>query len=244
MAVSQYDAHAAITYARAPQATPIVVSAMKAAIGRRVDDVFASDDLYRNGMPIDSYHWGSNSVRAAYGVFLLDAAQLGATGSHSVTECRGHALDFLHYLHGQNPLSMVYLTNMAAHGGEHSSWQFFHNWFGQSQSAHSRAKHVGKPSSIREPHYPYFRGTDNHGIRDDKTSLFGPAPGFVPGGPYRGYSGDSTPPGGASYPNLFYRDWNDQTVWTARTWEITESSIGYQGPYVALVAAFLNAPEP
>ena len=32
----------------------------------------------------------------------------GATGSHTAAECRRHALDLLHYFHGQNPLSMVY----------------------------------------------------------------------------------------------------------------------------------------
>jgi hypothetical protein len=133
---------------------------------------------------------------------------------------------------------MVYLTNMAALGGEHSSWQLFHNWFGQSQSAFSRSRYVGKPAWVAEPHYPYFTGVDNHGVRDDKVSTLGPAPGFVPGGPYRGYSGDATPPRGAVAPDRYYRDWNDQSAWTARTWEITESSIGYQGPYVALAAAF------
>jgi hypothetical protein len=135
---------------------------------------------------------------------------------------------------------MVYLTNMASLGGEHSSWQIFHNWFGQSQSSYSRSRYVGRAASIVEAHYPYFEGTDNHGVRDDKTSLFGPAPGFVPGGPNQEYSGDARPPGHAVYPNRSYRDWNDQKVWTARTWEITEPSIGYQGPYVALVAAFAS----
>jgi endoglucanase len=234
-----YDAHAAVTYVQAAGATPGVVAAMRASIARQVDQIFVSDDLYRNGMPISSYHWGSNATRAGQGVFLLEAARLGATGSHTAAECRRHALDILHFFHGQNPLSMVYLTNMTSFGGEHSSWQFFHNWFGQSQSPYSRANYVGKPSSVLEPHYPYFREVDNHAIRDDNTSALGPAPGFVPGGPNRNYSGDATPPRGAVWPNRFYRDWNDQAIWTARTWEITENSIGYQGPYVALVAAFV-----
>ena len=42
---------------------------------------------------------------------------------------------------------MVYLTNMASLGGEHSSWQIFHDWFGQSRSAYSRSRYVGKPSA-------------------------------------------------------------------------------------------------
>ena len=237
---TSYDTHAAITYLQAPGATPAVVAAMRASIGNAVDRIFASDDLYRNGMPEPSYHWGSNSTRAGHGVFLLHAARLGATGLHTAAECRRHAQDFLHYFHGQNPLNMIYLTNMASRGGEHSSWQLFHNWFGQSQSAHSRSNYVGKPPSIVELHYPYVRGADNHGINDDKSSAFGPAPGFVPGGPNRNYSGSATPPGRAVYPNRFYRDWNDQSAWTARSWEITENSIGYQGPYVALAAAFVT----
>jgi endoglucanase len=236
----RYDTHAALTYVQTPQATPAVVSAMRAGVGRQVEEVFSADDLYRSGMPAWSYHWGSNGVRAGRGVFLLRAAQLGATGSRTPAECRRHALDFLHYFHGLNPLGMVYLTNMAGLEGEHSSWQVYHDWFGQSRDAYSRARYVGKPAAVVEPDYPYFDGIDNHGLRDGKVSLFGPAPGLVPGGPNRDYSGDARPPHGSPFPNRSYRDWNDQEVWTARTWEVTETSIGYQGPYVALVAAFAS----
>jgi peptidoglycan/LPS O-acetylase OafA/YrhL len=242
--VARYDTQAALTYVRAASATPAVVSAMKAGIARQVARIFAADDLYRSGIPSASYHWGSNAVRAAHGLFLLQAARLGATGSYTPEECRRHALDILHSFHGQNALSMVYLTNMASGGGEHSSWQIFHNWFGQSEDPYSRARYVGKPRSVVEPHYPYFPGPDNHGVRDDKTSALGPAPGFVPGGPNQGYTGDARPPGGGACPERFYRDWNDQAAWTARTWEITETSIGYQGPYVALAAAFVGCLHP
>jgi hypothetical protein len=238
--VMSYDTQAALTYVEAPGATPAVVAAMRADISAQVDYIFSSDDLYRNGMPAWSYYWGSNAIRAGYGVFLLHAARLGATGSRTAADCRRHALDFLHFFHGQNALGMVYLSNMASRGGEHSSWQFYHAWFGDSANAHSRSSFIGKPAGVVEPHYPYFAGTDNHGIRDDKVSSLGPAPGFVPGGPNKDYSGDAAPPLGSVYPSRFYRDWNDQTVWTARTWEITENSIGYQGPYVALAAAFVD----
>jgi hypothetical protein len=238
LTAGQYETHAALAYAGAPGATASVVATIRARIAAHVAEILAEGGSYGNGMPERSYHWGSNSARAAYGVFLLDAARLRATGARSPDECRARALGLLHHFHGLNPLGMVYLTNMAAFGGEHSSFQIFHHWFGQSGSAFSRERYVGKPASLAEPHYPYFAGTDNHGIRDGKTSRFGPAPGFVPGGPNRDYGGDATPPAGARHGELFYRDWNDQAVWTARSWEITESSIGYQGPYVALVAAF------
>jgi hypothetical protein len=240
LAAGHYPLHAAITYLRTPHADPGLAATLRTQVGREVDRLFLADDLYRNGMPESSYHWGSNSKRAAAGVLLLDAAELSATGSHTAAECRAHALDLLHFFHGQNALGMLYLTNMASQGGEHSSWQVFHHWFGQSQSAHSRARYAGKPLFVREPDYPYFAGRDNHGIGDDKVSSHGPPPGFVPGGPNRDYAGDASPPAGAGSPARFYRDWNDQGVWTARTWEITETSIGYQGPYVALVAAFVS----
>jgi endoglucanase len=243
--VVAFDTQAALTYVQTPTGTSgLVVTNMRANIANQVNYIFASDDHYRNGMPSWSYYWGSNAIRAGYGAFLMTAARLGLTGSHTAAECRAHALEFLHFFHGQNTLSMVYLTNMAAQGGEHSSWQMYHGWFGASDNASSRAQYIGKPAAVAEPFYPYFAGTDNHGINDNKASALGPAPGFVVGGPNASYGGDATPPLGSVYPNRFYRDWSDQTVWTARTWEITENSIGYQGPYVALGSYFMEPAAP
>ena len=241
--VLAYDTQAALTYVQTAGATAQVKANIPASIGAQVDYILANDDLYRNGMPDWSYHWGSNAMRAGYGVFLTLAAQLGATGSATAAECRAHALDFLHFFHGQNAMSMVYLTNMSPLGGEHSSYQLYHAWFGASASTYSSTNYIGKPAAIAEPDYPYFKGVDNHGIDDNKSSALGPAPGFVPGGPNASYSGTAVPPAGATYLNRFYRDWCDQTVWTAVTWEITENSISYQGPYVALAAAFVTVPH-
>ncbi|MCK6555952.1 glycoside hydrolase family 9 protein [Candidatus Binatia bacterium] len=240
--VVDYDTFAALTYVDTPGATAAVVSNMRADIADQVDYIFSENDLYRNGMPAWSYYWGSNAIRAGYGLFLIEAARLDATGSHTTDECRQHALDLYHFFHGQNALNMLYLTNMAARGGEHSSFQFYHSWFGDSASAFSLATFMGKPPGIVEPDYPYFKGTDNFGIGDNKTSTLGPPPGFVTGGPNKDYAGTASPPLGAVYYNRFYRDWADQTEWTVRSWEITENSIGYEGPYVALGAYFLGPP--
>jgi len=242
---ARYDTHAAMTYVQAPGATAGVVSNMLASISAQVDYIFATNDQYRNGLPDWAYHWGSNVPRASTGIFLHQAVKLGQTGVHSTAEVLEHAQDFLHFFHGQNPLNMVYLTNMAAQGGEHSSWQFYHAWFGDSNNAYSTSNFFGKPPEVAEPDYPYFKGTDNHGVNDDKASLVGPPPGFVPGGPNKDYSGTAIPPGGAGFYNRYYRDWADQAAWTARTWEITENSIGYQGAYVALGAYYMAdaAPE-
>jgi hypothetical protein len=242
--VMAYDTQAALTYVQAPGATLAVVTQMRANVANQVDYIFSSDDLYRDGMPDWSYYWGSSSIRAGYGVFLLRAAQLGSTGSHSADECRRHALDFLHFFHGQNALNMAYLSNLSALGGEHSSWQFYHSWFGYSGNAYSSANFIGKPAAVSEPFYPYFAGVDNHGVNDNKASALGPPPGFVVGGPNTSYSGDTTPPLGSNGYNRFYRDWCEQGVGDPRTWEITENSIGYQGPYAALAAAFMAAAHP
>ena len=134
------------------------------------------------------------------------------------------------------------MSNMTALGGEHSSWQFYHAWFGASENVYSALNFMGKPAGVSEPDYPYFKGTDNHGVNDNKSSLSGPPPGFVPGGPNKNYSGDATPPAGAGFYNRYYRDWADQAVWTAVTWEITENSIGYQGAYVALGSYYMAEP--
>lgn len=239
-----YDTHAALTYIQAPGATTAVVNNMRANVGAQVNYIFANNDFYRNGMPDWSYHWGSNKVRASYGIFLHQAVKLGETGSHTVSEALEHAQDFLHFFHGQNPINMVYLTNMAGIGGEHSSWQIYHGWFGASGNTYSTTNFLGKPPGVTEPDYPYFKGTDNHGVSDNNTSLLGPAPGFVPGGPNKDYSGTAVPPSGEVYYNRFYRDWADQSTPSAVTWEISENSISYQGAYVALGAYYVDTSSP
>ncbi len=239
---ARYDSHAAITYVQAAGATAAVVTNMRASIGAQVDYIFSTNDLYRNGLPDWAYHWGSNVPRASTGIFLHQAVKLNATGSHSAAETLQHAQDFLHFFHGQNAINMLYLTHMTELGGEHSSWQFYHAWFGDSNNAYSTSNFMGKPPEVNEPDYPYYKGTDNHGVNDNKASLLGPPPGFVPGGPNKDYSGTAIPPKNADSYNRYYRDWADQAVWTAQTWEITENSIGYQGTYVALGAYYMSLP--
>src|SRR5262249_22799679 len=120
----------------------------------------------------------------------------------------------------------------------------YHAWFCDSRNAYSRTNYIGKPAAVSEPHYPYFAGVDNHGVNDNNASALGPPPGLVVGGPNTSYSGDTAPPLGSSGYNRFYRDWCEQRSGDPRTWEITENSIGYQGPYTALAAAFMATAHP
>ena len=99
--VMGYDTQAALAYLEAPGATAAVVANMRASVSAQVDYIFSVDDLYRNGMPDWSYYWGSNSIRAGYGLFLVEAARLGLTGGQTAVEARAHALDFFHFFHAR-----------------------------------------------------------------------------------------------------------------------------------------------
>jgi endoglucanase len=85
--------------------------------------------LYRAWISDDSYCWGGNRRRACYGLAALGGANAGLAGSLS-NYLRQSALDQLHALHGVNPLSLVYLTNMGRYGAELSATRIYHEWFG------------------------------------------------------------------------------------------------------------------
>jgi hypothetical protein len=88
-----------------------------------------SHELYRAWISVDSYCWGGNRRRACYGLAALGGANAGLAGSLS-NYLRQRALDQLHALHGVNPLSLVYLTNMGRYGAELSATRIYHEWFG------------------------------------------------------------------------------------------------------------------
>ncbi len=228
-----FDTQAAITYLQTPQATTAVVDNMRNRIGGTVDEIFTYNDLYRNGMASGSYHSGSNRVRMGIGLLLLTAAELNATGSHSAAECVQYAQEIYHYFHGQNAMSMTYLSNMALWGADHSAYQVYDEWFGMVCNAFSPANFVGKPKHIFEPAYPYF-------VSDDDISPFGPLPGLVPGGPNTGYSGGVTPPANAGYDNLYYRD----TCQIPQSYQFSENFLPSQGFYLALGSHFVSTSSP
>jgi hypothetical protein len=214
-----------------------------------VDPAFTIDGVY-GGMFGDSsngwdWSWGSNRNQGAYGFNLMMAAKQGITGSHTAQEVSFLAQKHLHFLCGLNPLNMVYLTNMAAYGGEHSSFQLYHGWFSHNGADEKgNPQYNGRPTWVDEPLYPYYPD-------DSQTSTFGPAPGLIPGGPnwyYGKYSGaDYTIPN-RKWPAYAYRefsigcDWDDQAqICKAASWEITEPMQAYQGPFVGLVSFLMSS---
>jgi hypothetical protein len=173
---------------------------------------------------VDGYWWGSNSTKAKRGAVYTQAIVAGV-GDRSRTEYLNAASDYLHYIHGVNPLNKVYLSNMGGYGAENSVTQFYHNWF--------------------------KKGTDWDAVGSSK---YGPAPGFLVGGPNDSYARDDccnsvcggygakmckmpvkSPPSGQP-PSKSYADFNDG--WPINSWEVTENSNSYQIAYIRLLSKF------
>jgi endoglucanase len=123
-----------------------------------------------------------------------------------------------------NPLGKVYLSNMGAFGAENSIDQFFHSWF-----------------------------ADGSALWDSVSgSTYGPAPGFLVGGPNPSqYDWDDRCPGisplcGPARPSppygqpaqKAYLDFN--TGWPLNSWPLSENSNGYQTAYIRLLARFVR----
>ncbi|MCA8902259.1 MAG: glycoside hydrolase family 9 protein [Hyphomonas sp.] len=136
---------------------------------------------------------------------------------------------YLHYFHGVNPLGKVFLSNMGELGAENSVDSFYHGWFADGSE---------KWDSV-------------------SGSEFGPAPGFVVGGPNPYYKWDPCCPKSCGNPNWnfvcfetpleppagqpplkSYRDFN--TSWPLNSWEVTENSNGYQAAYLRLAANYIE----
>ena len=151
-------------------------------------------------------------------------------GLENNTDAIDAALAILNYLHGVNPLNFVYLSNMYEYGGDRGVNEFYHSWFSNGSPLWDR---VGE-------------------------STWGPAPGFLTGGPNPGYDWDGCCPGGCgsaannaictsesiSPPKnqpvqKSYKDFN--TSWPLNSWSVTENSCGYQVNYIRLLSKFVSA---
>jgi hypothetical protein len=173
---------------------------------------------------INWYGWGSNSTKSGKGSMFMDLIEFNIAGTDA-TAAKNHALTYVNYLHGVNPQAMVYLSNMYSLGVHSSVNEFYHTWFGDGSDLWDR---VG-------------------------LSTYGPAPGFLVGGPNPDYDWDGfcntnpsdtrcgsaapTPPKGQPAQKA-YRDFN--TSWPINSWSVTENSCGYQSNYVRLLSKFVN----
>lgn len=142
-----------------------------------IDQYNASTDLYRSHMGDDAYHWGHNQARTSAGCYNLDFNTFGINTSNA-SLYKETAEQYLHWMHGVNPLGMVMLSNMYAYGAEKSANEIYHSWF-----------------------------TDGSVWDNALTSPNGPPPGYVPGGPNKNYTG-TTPGIANQPPQKAYKDYN------------------------------------
>jgi len=127
-----------------------------------------------------------------------------------------------------NPNGKTYLSNMGGLGAENSVNSFYHAWFKD--------------------------GDRNYD--DVRTSRYGPAPGFLVGGPNDGYAPDSCCANQScgsrennrlcrlpilqsvigQPPAKSYIDFNEG--WPVASWAVTENSNSYQVAYIRLLSKF------
>jgi hypothetical protein len=171
-------------------------------------------DAYRAHVSDASYHWGSSTVKGHQGVLFYNNVTYNLNPPQSAL-CRAAAAGFVHYFHGVNPLTLVYLSNMYEHGADFGVNEIYHSWFGD-QTIYDNAL----------------------------TSPNGPAPGYVTGGanknfqPDAAYTGPRLAPPMDQPPQKAYKDWN--TSWPENSWEITEPAIYSQAAYVFLLSRFVR----
>src|SRR4030042_4582636 len=118
------------------------------------------------------YTWGSNSTKSSQGNMFYDIIYYGIDIDMNLA-VRDAAITYIHYIHGVNPLNMVYLSNMYAFGGDYCVNEFYHSWFCNGSEKWDR---VGE-------------------------SVYGPAPGYLTGGPNPRYNWDRCCPDGCGEEN-------------------------------------------
>ncbi|MEM7200674.1 MAG: glycoside hydrolase family 9 protein [Planctomycetota bacterium] len=213
---------AMLAYGDLPGATAAVADAIRGLFaasvtgGAHLAEVTSSTDAYRAPLADQDYVWGSNGVKSSRALLFVLLNRYGLE-PQSADVATAAAEGYLHYLHGVNPPGIAFITQLDE--AEGSATETYHAWF------------------------------DDGTIWDSSiTSLYGPAPGYVTGGANPNYVPDPAYSGPPLEPPLnqpiqkSYRDWN--TSWPENSWEITECSLGYQAPYLALLAAHTLAPAP
>jgi hypothetical protein len=165
---------------------------------------FNPEDLYRAYMPDWSYHWGSNMPKANYAILNQLAVNYQLDSINQNAYTR-YLRECIHYFHGVNPQGLVYLSNMYGLGAERSCDEIYHTWF-----------------------------QDGSDWDNAQTSVYGPAPGYVSGGPNSQFSVDYLIPPYAQPQQKSYLDFN--TGWPDNSWEVSEPAIYYQAAYIRMLA--------
>lgn len=219
-------------YASLPDATGAIANTLKSQYQAALNAnhnwpaVRNGEDPYRAYIGTSNFTWGSNRTISRKGLTFNNLIDYNIAGTDAA-EVRNAAVGYLNYIHGVNPQGMVYLSNMYSLGVHSSVNEFYHSWFTNGSALWDR---VG-------------------------TSTFGPAPGFLVGGPNPSYdwdgnctSGSPNAGCGAAAPNppkgqpamKAYLDFN--TSWPLNSWQITENHNDYQVAYIRLLSKFVPKP--
>src|SRR5690554_978860 len=183
---------------------------------------------YRAYLEAKDFTWGSNRTMAQKGMTFYNFVTFNLPGTDKHNSEQA-ALGYINYLHGVNPLGKVYLSNMSEFGAADSVDSFYHSWFADGS------------------------------VNWDSVSgsNYGPAPGFLVGGPNPSYSWDSCCPNscGSTSQNAAcgvaplsppaaqpaaksYLDFN--TSWPVNSWAVTENHNDYQVAYIHLLSRFVD----
>ncbi|WP_036188002.1 glycoside hydrolase family 9 protein [Marinimicrobium agarilyticum] len=219
-------------YASLPDATDSVVNDIRTAYTNGMNGhweaVTQAQDAYRAYLGESNFTWGSNRTMARQGLTFTNLAVHGL-GDAGEQAIDNAALGYLNYLHGTNPLGKVYLSNMYHLDVHNSVDSFYHSWFSDGSANWDSVK----------------------------TSNYGPAPGYLVGGPNPSYSWDACCPDscGGSENNArcgaeelsppadqpaakAYLDFN--TSWPVNSWQVTENHNDYQVAYIRLLSRFVK----
>jgi hypothetical protein len=186
---------------------------------------------YRAYMPPAHFRWGSNREISRQGQLHLNLL-LYDFDAPAAYDAREVGLGVLHYIHGVNPQGMTYLSNMYAVGATRAPNEFYHLWY---MDGSPRWDRVG-------------------------VSEFGPAPGFLVGGPNPNYDRAECCPNSCDTPEVnaacdsesivppknqpilkSYKDFN--TSWPINSWEVTENHNEYQVAYLRLLSNFVGTKD-
>ncbi len=236
---SQWDSEgqeALLYYARIPGASVSVTSAILEKFLSRIvtsPALAAANTSAPYRSLLKDITWGSNKSIAAQSRLMYLAA-VHSRSEETRAEASAAALDYAHYIHGVNPLGLVYLTNMTAAGEGHSANTMFHTWFA-----------AGTPWERVQPTAP------------------GPPPGYLVGGPNPSYALDRccsvpaamfghqcgsqtaaalckptyAPPLGQPALKSYLQFGSG---WPANSWSVTEPSTLYQATYIRALAPFVR----
>jgi hypothetical protein len=218
----------ALEYTKAKGATPSVTGAILSAFKSGVKGagylgmLTSNPDPYM--APLQAYVWGSNQVKSGQGSMFTDVVTFAVDATANADAMRA-AERYVHYIHGVNPLQLVYLSNMP--GVANGVTRFFHTWFahGSAWDAVGVSKYGPPPG--------YLVGGPNPGYKWNSCCPSGC--GF--GNNAKCGAALLSPPAGQ--PNQkSYLDFNGN--WPLDSWQVTEPDDAYQAQWVRLLSKFVK----